>query len=270
MYELDLLEDEMKMPDEIPLGRMSPFCRLDAQQLREVLDLAESCCPAGGTVIFDEGQSARRFHILLSGHVRFVRLTAEGNQIIILHIPKGQMFGIAVALGQSKHHVTAIAADDCQILSWPNALWPVFTAKYEGFAAETLRSIGARANEMSNRIVELSTKLVEQRIACALLRMIAQSGREVAGGVEIGFPVTRQNIADMTGTTMHTVSRCLSVWEKQGLVKSTRCLIVVKDPRRLAMMSSGPGDIDGADTEILAMKPKPETMSAAVVSHTAS
>ena len=260
----------MRIPDEIPLGLTPPFCRLDARQLREVLDLAEPFCPAGGTVIFDEGQPAWRFHILLSGHVRFVRLTAEGNQIIILHIAKGQMFGVGVAHGQSRHHVTAIAADDCQILSWPNALWPVFTAKYEGFAAETLRSLGARANEMNNRIVELSTKLVEQRIACALLRMIAQSGREVSNGVEIGFPVTRQNIADMTGTTMHTVSRILSVWERQGLVKSTRCLIVVKDLRRLAMMSSGPSDIDGADTPIHAMNQKPETMLAGVVARTAS
>jgi len=218
----------------------------------------------------DEGQPIRRFHVLLSGHVRFVRLTAEGNQIIILHIAKGQMFGIGVALGQAKHHVTAITADGCQILSWPNALWPVFTAAYEGFAAETLRSIGARADEMSNRIVELSTKLVQQRIACALLRMIAQCGRQVAGGVEIGFPVTRQNIADMTGTTMHTVSRFLSVWERQGVVKSTRCLIVVKDLRRLAMMSSDSGNFDGGDTSGLAMNWKPETMTAGVVAHAAS
>jgi len=243
----------MKIPDHIPLGRLPPFCHLAARQLREVLDLAESSCPAGGTVIFDEGEPARRFHLLLSGHVRFVRLTAEGNQIIVLHIPKGQMFGIGVALGQSRHHVTAIAADDCQILSWPNALWPVFTATYEGFAAEAFRTIGARADEMSNRIVELSTKLVEQRIACALLRMISQSGREVAGGVEIGFPVTRQNIADMTGTTMHTVSRFLSIWEKRGLVKSTRRLVVVTDPHRMIMMSLDPSHIDVGGTAHLAI-----------------
>ncbi|BDA85390.1 hypothetical protein Sa4125_29320 [Aureimonas sp. SA4125] len=89
---------------------------------------------------------------------------------------------------------------------------------------------------MSDRLVELSTKLVEQRIACALVRMIGQSGRAVAGGVEIGFPITRQNVADMTGTTLHTVSRLLSDWEKRGLVESRRCRIVVTDADRLSVM----------------------------------
>lgn len=92
---------------------------------------------------------------------------------------------------------------------------------------------------MSSRIVELSTKLVEQRIACALLRMIGQSGRKVAGGIEIGFPISRQNIADMTGTTLHTVSRVLSAWEKQGLIISARCHIVVTKPHQLVMIGSG-------------------------------
>ena len=198
-------------------------------------------------MVFDEGQPVRRFNLLLSGHIRFLRLTDEGDQIIVLHIPAGQVFGIGVALGQVTHQVTAIAADDCVVLSWPNAVWPVFCGAYDGFAAETFRAFGARADEMSNRIVELSTKLVEQRVACALLRMIGQSGRKVAGGVEIGFPITRQNVADMTGATLHTVSRMLSVWERLGIVKSARCLIVVTDPHRLVKISGmANGDkIDG-------------------------
>ncbi|MBC7281582.1 Crp/Fnr family transcriptional regulator [Hoeflea sp.] len=259
----------MKMLDETRLSRTPPFCQLGMRQLREALDQAEMSCPTGGTVIFDEGQPARRFYLLLSGCIRFLRLTAEGNEVIVLHIPHGQMFGLGAAVGQLEHQATAVTADDCQILSWPNALWPEFTKLYEGFAAETFRTIGVRADEMSNRIVELSTKVVEQRIACALLRMIGQSGREVAGGVAIGFPITRQNVADMTGTTIYTVSRLLSVWERRGLVKSARCIIVVTDPKGLAMMSAGSADIDGADTSIPAGNRKPEPLSAGAVAHTA-
>lgn len=231
----------MKMYDAAGLGRMPPFLGLQPGQLREVLDLAEAQHLNGGAVIFDEGQPVRRFHFLMFGHIRFVRLTAEGDQIIVLYIQAGQMFGIGAALGQVTHQKTAVAADDSLILSWPNALWPVFCDAYPGFAAATLRAVGARATELSNRIVELSTKLVEQRIACALLRMIGQSGRKVAGGVEICFPLTRGNIADMTGTTLHTVSRVLSSWEKLRLIESTRCHIVVIDPHRLVMISLATG-----------------------------
>ncbi len=233
----------MTMPDVSQLAAVPPFCRLNSRQLRAILDLAQVRRLIARELVFEEGQPARQFHLLLSGHLRVVRMTAEGDQIIMLHIPAGQMFGIGAALGQVIHQTTAIAADDCVVLSWPNALWPVFTARYDGFAAETLRAFGARSNEMSNRIVELSTKQVEQRIACALLRMISQSGRKVARGIKIDFPITRQNIADMTGTTLHTVSRLLSAWEKQGMIESTRCHIVVTDPHRMVMMSEFAGCI---------------------------
>ena len=70
-----------------------------------------------------------------------------------------------------------------------------------------------------------------------MLRMVNQSGRKTKEGIEIGFPVTRQNISDMTGTTLHTVSRMLSGWEKDGIVRSTRKHIVVTAPHRLVEIS---------------------------------
>ncbi len=229
----------MQMSEETRLGRTPPFCRLAPTQLRRILGLATTGRHPTGAVLFDEGQPVRRFHLLLSGHVRLVRMTVDGDQIILLHIPEGQMFGTGIAFGQPVHQTCAVAADTCVVLSWPNMLWPDFSMRYDGFAAETYRACGARADEMSNRIVELSTKLVEQRIACALLRMMSQSGRKVAGGIEIGFPLTRQIIADMTGTTLHTVSRVLSSWEKQGMLQSLRRHIVVKTPHRMVMMTGG-------------------------------
>ena len=241
---------------QVRLGRAPSFCKLSPQELGNVFGQCDVRHLLGGTVVFDEGQPVQQFHLLLSGHVRFVRLTSAGDQIIVLHVPAGEMFGIGAALGQSMHQETAITADDCLILSWSNALWPIY-AKFEGFAAEALRTFGSRADEMSNRIVELSTKLVEQRIACALLRMISQSGRRVADGIEIGFPITRQNIADMTGTTLHTVSRVLSDWERRQLVKSTRCLIVVTDPHHLMIVSGAGNGIEVAQRNRLSPTPAP-------------
>ena len=83
----------------------------------------------------------------------------------------------------------------------------------------------------------MATQAVEKRVASALLRMVHQSGRKVDTGIEIAFPVTRQNISDMTGTTLHTVSRLLSAWQKDGIVESSRKRIVVTDPHRLVVLS---------------------------------
>jgi CRP-like cAMP-binding protein len=90
---------------------------------------------------------------------------------------------------------------------------------------------------MQDMIADIATKHVEERIAGALLRLSAQMGRPVADGIEIGFPITRQNISDMTGTTLHTVSRLLSAWEKDGIVASERRRITVTAPHRLEAIS---------------------------------
>ncbi|TIL38143.1 MAG: winged helix-turn-helix domain-containing protein, partial [Mesorhizobium sp.] len=83
----------------------------------------------------------------------------------------------------------------------------------------------------------MSTQQVEQRIAHALLRIVSQSGRKTPEGIEIDFPITRQDIAEMTGTTLHTVSRLLSAWEDQGIVRSGRQKVTVTDPHALMLVS---------------------------------
>jgi CRP-like cAMP-binding protein len=85
--------------------------------------------------------------------------------------------------------------------------------------------------------MEMATLHVEQRVANALLRLINQTGKKIEGGIEIDFPITRQNISEMTGTTLHTVSRLLSAWQKQGIVESQRKRIMVCDAHRLVELA---------------------------------
>jgi CRP-like cAMP-binding protein len=85
----------------------------------------------------------------------------------------------------------------------------------------------------------MSTQQVERRIAHALLRLAQQAGRKIEHGIEIDFPISRQDVAEMTGTTLHTVSRTLSAWEQQGLVESGRQRIAIRDPHRLFMLAEG-------------------------------
>lgn len=231
----------MKNLDESLLTGLPPFRRLQQSQIREILDTAVPQRFDPGVPVFDEGTDADRFFLLLDGHIRVLRNTRDGEQVIVLHITSGQLFGIAAALGRDTYPATAMTADECLTVSWPQRLWPEFIAKYEGFATETYKTVGDRIGEMNNRIVEIATQQVEQRVANAILRLINQSGKKVPTGVEIDFPVTRQNISDMTGTTLHTVSRLLSAWEKQGIVVSGRKKITVTEPHRLVLLSgAGP------------------------------
>ncbi|MFY0311285.1 Crp/Fnr family transcriptional regulator [Leisingera sp. D0M16] len=231
----------MSKLDESLLTGLPPFSLLERSQIREILDQASPKRYDEGAEIFHEGHDAERFHLLLDGYIRVVKTTEGGEQIIALHISPGQLFGIAPALNRDTYPATAIAASESLALSWPVRLWGEFTAKYQGFATESYNTLGQRLGEMQTRITELATQAVEQRVAAALLRMVTQSGRKVEEGIEIAFPVTRRNISEMTGTTLHTVSRLLSAWEKDGIVHSTRKHIVVTDPHRLVVLSGAQG-----------------------------
>lgn len=223
--------------DESLLTHVPPFSKLDTWQIREILDQASARRYDEGVAIFEEGYEADRFFMLLDGYIRVVRITPSGEQVIALHIPSGQLFGMAKALGKTTYPATAVTASDSLALSWPMRLWDSFVAEYDGFATETYKTIGFRVGEMNARIMEMATQQVEQRIANTLLRLINQTGRTVEGGIEIDFPITRQDLSEMTGTTLHTVSRMLSAWEKQGLVQSRRKRIMVRDPHKLVVLS---------------------------------
>lgn len=227
----------MTQLDESLLTGLPPFSQLERGQIRAILDQATSKRYEQGGAVFHEGAEADRFYLLLDGYIRVVRTTEQGEQIIALHISPGQLFGIAPALRRDTYPATAVAASESLALSWPVRFWSEFTTSYPGFANESSRTLGHRMGEMQVRITELATQAVERRVASALLRLVSQSGRKVDEGVEIDFPITRQNISEMTGTTLHTVSRLMSGWEKTGIVKSTRKRIIVTDPHRLLLLS---------------------------------
>lgn len=219
------------------LKKLPAFRLMTDSQLQEVLDQARLRRFAPRATVFGEAQEAEHFFLLLDGHIRVERVNENGDNVISLHIPPGQLFGIARALGRDTYPASAIAVSECLLLSWPTPLWTEFTARYEGFATEAYKVVGQRFTEMNNRVMELATQHVEQRVACALLRLMQQHGRPSASGIQIAFPVTRKVLSEMTGSTLHTVSRLLSRWERQQIVSSQHRHIHVLDANRLEHLS---------------------------------
>jgi CRP/FNR family transcriptional regulator, nitrogen oxide reductase regulator len=213
------------------------FAGLTAAELDQFLQAGRAVHYPRDTVIFEQGSAAQHFFLLLNGHVRVVRTTPDGRQVIARYFNEGQLFGIAVAIGRTTYPAAAIAAVDCVVLAWSNSQWPEFAARCPSFAAKVYSTIGDRLQETQDRVVELSTAQAEQRIAKVLLRLAQQSGRKMEDGVQIGFPITRQDIAEMTGTTLHTVSRLLSHWSRQGLVHGGRQKVTITDVNGLALIA---------------------------------
>jgi CRP/FNR family transcriptional regulator, nitrogen oxide reductase regulator len=219
------------------------FAGFSGADLAEVLREARSVRYPRNSEVFSQGADVHSFFLLLSGHVRASKTTPTGEQVVMRYVAPGEMFGVAPAMGLKHYPATATAVDDSVALIWPSAAWPRLVAKFPTLATNTLQAVGSRLQESFTRVVEMSTEQVEQRVAHALVRLARQSGRTVERGVEIDFPISRQDIAQMTATTLHTVSRILSGWEQAGLIESGRQRIVLREPEKiLALAEQAPDD----------------------------
>jgi CRP-like cAMP-binding protein len=229
------------MVDRTLVAGLPLFAGLSGTELDDVLQPAHTTHHARNSVVFTEGDEANSFFVLLHGHVRATKTTPDGQQVVVRYVSPGEVFGVAMAIGLGYYPATATATavDDSVVVSWPAAIWPRLVAKYPALATNTLKMVGSRLQDTQTRVVEMSTEQVERRVAHALLRLTQQAGRKVEEGIEIDFPITRQDIAEMTGTTLHTVSRILSAWEQQGLVDGGRQRIVVCDPKKLFDLAEG-------------------------------
>jgi CRP-like cAMP-binding protein len=191
--------------------------------------------------VFEQGQKATQFFLLLHGRLKVVQVTPEGQQIIVRVVHPGDLFGFAQALQRDDYPGTPIAATESLVICWPNDVWGSFVEQNPHLAVNAMRTIGQRLQEAHTRIREMATEEVERRVAHAVLRLMDQAGRHEAEGVHIDFPLTRQDVAEMTGTTLHTVSRIFSAWDAKGIAKGGRQKLLVKDRARLEALAEGEG-----------------------------
>ena len=225
--------------DRSLIAGLSVFEGIASADLDRIVGQARSIRIAKDQPVFEQEQEAHSFFLLLDGHVRVVKSTPDGHEVTVRYISPGELMGIASALGRTTYPANAVAAVDCVALAWPSQLWPTFAASFPSFSANTYKVVGSRLQDAHTRVIEMSTEQVDQRVAHALLKLVKQTGRKTDEGIMIDFPISRQDIAEMTGTTLHTVSRLLSSWEEKGLVKSGREKVTVVEPHRLLVLVEG-------------------------------
>jgi len=229
----------MSRLDRSLIASLSAFQGLTSAELDRMVSQARSLRIARNRAVFEQEGDAHSFFLLLDGHIRVVKSTAEGGEVTVRYIGPGELMGIATALGRTTYPASAIAAVDCVVLAWASSLWSEFASAYPSFGASTYQTVGNRLQDAHTRVVEMSTEHVDQRVAHALLKLVNQTGRKTEEGLMIDFPISRQDIAEMTGTTLHTVSRLMSAWEGKGLVRSGRQKVTVVEPHRLLMLAEG-------------------------------
>ncbi len=219
------------------LARAPLFRGVDAIELEAALAVASRRRLEKGEFFFHQDEPAEFFYVIIEGQVRLSQLTPEGHQVIIHFMGPGDGMGIIVALSNTCYPLSAEVVTDCLALRWDYASTIRLMEQYPSLGLNGLRLVAYRFQDLQDRYRELSTERVERRIARVVLRLARQAGRRTEAGVLIDLPLSRQDLGEMTGTTVYTVSRTLSGWEQQGLIESGRERIVICNPHGLVSIA---------------------------------
>ena len=149
----------------------------------------------------------------------------------------GRVFGIIAILKKVTYPVSAQAVGDCVALAWDQRTLNQLMERHPQIALNSLHIMAGQIREFQNRVRDLSTKRVETRIARAVLRLANQTGIKVSEGILIDLPLSRQDLAEMTGSTLYTVSRILHDWEEMGIVLSKRQKVVITNAHGLVSIA---------------------------------
>ncbi len=194
-----------------------------------------------GGFFFMQGDEADYLYILLSGQVKLMQSNPNGQQVNLRTISPWQMFGAlgAVRTDGATYPASAQTLEDSTALAISSLFLRSMLETRPYLSFDLMNLMTSYIQEMQARYRELATEKVEQRVANALIRLAGQAGikSEKEAGIELSF--SRQDVAEMTGTTVYTVSRLLSEWERRGSIKTGRERITILKPHDLVRIAEG-------------------------------
>jgi CRP-like cAMP-binding protein len=219
------------------LGRSPVFRDLSAAALGAIAARGTPRRLQRREALFHQGDAAQEFAVVLEGRLKLSQVSVEGHEVIVRYVGPGEMCAVVALFPGQEYPATAEAVGETTVIAWPRHSLEELLREQPQFAFNVLRLLTERLGELSDRLRELATERVARRVAHALLRLAHKAGRRTDRGVEIDMPLTREDIARLTGTTLFTVSRLMVDWEKAGIVESGRERVTIRSPHQLVAIA---------------------------------
>jgi CRP/FNR family transcriptional regulator, nitrogen oxide reductase regulator len=226
----------------LDLRQVSVFQHATDDDLKLLAQLAIERSIEEGEFFFFQGDPATYLYVLVKGRAKLMQMNSSGQQVNLRTINEWQMFGaLGTVREAAEYPASAQALEPSTALAIRSSQMREIMQTRPYLSFDLMQLMTGYIQEMQARYRELATEKVERRIARTLLRLTAQMGVKLAdGGIELTF--TRQDLAEMSGTTLFTASRVLSEWEKHGLVESGRERVVIRKPHGLVQIAEESGE----------------------------
>ncbi|MEA3335470.1 MAG: Crp/Fnr family transcriptional regulator [Chloroflexota bacterium] len=192
-----------------------------------------------GTFLFHQEDSVDACFFMLTGRVRLAQLTPGGKQVIVDIISPERYFGLFVAIAGMTHPVSAETIEDSTVYCWETETVRELMLQFPRVALNSVELIAKRFVRLQGRVQKLATERVEQRVAHTLLDISRFVGKEIENGAMIDLALSHQDLAEMAGTNIYSVSRVLRKWEHDDIVSIGRQRILLRNPDHLRLLVEG-------------------------------
>lgn len=187
--------------------------------------------------LYHEGEVADISYIVLSGKVRLTQTTPAGQQVITQLVIPGFCFGLFTTLTKRPYFSSAKTVEVCSLYCWETSIIRQLMRQTPDLALNSIDLLTSRFSHLQDRFREMATEPVEQRIAHMLIRLSRVVGQRSAKGITLDLRLTRKNLAEMIGTNLYSVSRCLRQWERDSIIQSGQQRVMICDLERLTAVA---------------------------------
>ena len=223
------------------LRQRSVFAGLPAREIDAVAALTVEETYRARSYIFMEGDAARWFYVVRSGHVKIVRHSKTGKDVVLEILGPGEIFGGIAVIEKRPYPAAAQTTESTVVLKIPAEPMIALAERHPALIKEMALVIGRRLRAAHDSVTSLAVDPAEARLAAALLRLAKREGKrdEKTGAVALPLRLSRQSLADMTGTTVETAIRTVSRWLKDGLLVDEGGQLVLTDLDALSDLAEG-------------------------------
>ena len=187
--------------------------------------------------IFFEGDPSSWLGVVLEGRVKMIKHAENGKDVVLDLIAPGEMLGEIAAFNGEPYLATAQAMEPTVVASIHQDDYVRLLKQYPALALRAIEELGRRLREAQETIKSMAVERVERRIARILLKLAATTGSSNEDGIVIELPLTRQDIAEMAGTTVETAIRTLSKFRKKGLIQTKQGRVIILRPHQLVRIA---------------------------------
>jgi len=220
------------------LKKIDLFKNLSDEELKELEHYLTTAVFGKKEDIFTEGDAPEWFYIVLTGKVKVTKISHDGKEIILEIISPYDIFGGVAVLRNFPYPANAVAMEDSEILKISRKNLMRLVDRFPNLMFCIALQLGDRMKSSYDSLKNIALERVEARIAALLLKLGNKVGVETDAGLMIDMRLTKQDVADMVGTTVETSIRTFSKFRKEGLVMDSDGKIIIKDREKLMSFSS--------------------------------